>query len=97
VDGEVIAMAPERAVHAERKLEIAVALRQAIRAAGLPCQVYPDGMTIEVDESDFEPDAVVRCGDRPDDNRVDVPDPLIIAEVLSPSIRHVDLTRKLAA
>jgi Uma2 family endonuclease len=97
VNGEVIAMAPERAIHARRKLEIAVTLRQAVRAARLPCEVYPDGMTIEVDESDFEPDAVVRCGDRLNDDRVDVPDPLIIAEVLSPSTRHVDLTRKLAA
>jgi len=97
VDGEIVAMAPERAVRARRKGDVYSALRQAIRTAGLRCEIYPDGMTIEVGESDYEPDAVVRCGDRLDGDRVDVPDPLVIVEVLSPSTRQVDLTRKLAA
>ncbi|HET6609058.1 MAG TPA: Uma2 family endonuclease [Rhodopila sp.] len=97
MDGEIVPMAPERTVHARRKLDIAVAFRQAVRAARLPCEVYPDGMTIEVGESEYEPDAVVRCGDRLDGDRVDVPDPVVIVEVLSPSTRQVDLTRTLAA
>ena len=32
------------------------------RPAGLPCHVYPDGMTVEVGDSDFESDAVLHCG-----------------------------------
>ena len=97
VDGQVVAMAPERAAHADRKALVWLALRQAVAAAGLQCDVYPDGMTVEVDDSDYEPDAVVRCGESLSDDAIAVPDPLVIVEVLSPSTRHVDLTRKLAA
>ena len=59
IDGVVVAMAPERASHADRKALIWLALRQAVAAAGLQCHVYPDGMTVEVDDSDFEPDVVL--------------------------------------
>jgi Uma2 family endonuclease len=63
IDGEVVAMAPERASHADRKAMAWLALRRAISAADLHCHVYPDGMTVEVGEDgDYEPDAVVRCG-----------------------------------
>ena len=94
--GIVFAMAPERSVHAKRKARIWSALDQAIAAAGLGCFAYPDGMTVEVDDSDYEPDAVVRCGgDLPDDTLV-VPDPMIIVEVLSPSTSKTDQTTKLA-
>ena len=97
VDGEIVAMAPERAGHARRKMNVVIALREAVKAAGLSCEVFPDGMSIRVGESDFEPDAVLRRGDPIDDDRVDVPDPLVIVEVLSPSPRHVDVTRKMTA
>jgi Uma2 family endonuclease len=97
VDGAVVAMAPERASHADRKALIWLALRQAVTAAGLQCHVYPDGMTVEVDDSDFEPDAILHCGDPLPGDSIAVPDPLIVVEVLSPSTRGVDLTRKLVA
>jgi Uma2 family endonuclease len=66
-------------------------------SAGLPCEVFPDGMTIEVEESDFEPDAVLRCGDALGGDVMAVPDPVVVVEVLSPNTRGVDLTRKLFA
>ena len=97
VDGRVEAMAPERASHAKRKAMVWLTLRQAVAAAGLSCEVYPDGMTIEVDDNDYEPDAVVRCGESLSDDAITIPDPLIIVEVLSPGTRRVDLTVKLAA
>ena len=97
IEGVVVAMAPERANHADRKALIWLALRQAVAAAGLPCHVYPDGMTVEVDESDFEPDAVLHCGERLAGDAIAVPEPLVIVEVLSPSTRGDDLTRKLVA
>src|ERR1700760_3252319 len=56
VEGTVVAMAPERSNHARRKAMVWLALHQAIVTGGLPCEVFPDGMTIEVDDSDFEPD-----------------------------------------
>lgn len=97
IEGVVVAMAPERAAHADRKALIWLALRQAVAAAGAPCHVYPDGMTIEVGDNDFEPDAVLHCGERLADDAISVPEPLVVVEVLSPSTRGDDLTRKLVA
>jgi len=96
VSGEVFAMAPERIAHAEVKAAAWLALRQAIRAAGVPFQALPDGITVEVDENtDFEPDAMVNCGDRPDGNAVAAPNPVVVVEVTSPGTRSVDTGYKL--
>jgi Uma2 family endonuclease len=75
-----------------------LALRRAVAAAGLCCHVYPDGVTVEIDDSDFEPDAVVRWGDALPGDAVSVPDPLVVVMVvLSPSTHSVDLSRKMVA
>jgi Uma2 family endonuclease len=95
VNGVVVAMAPERASHNRRKALVWQVLRLAVQAARLPCEVYTDGMTVEVGESDYEPDAVVHCGDKLPDEAVAVPDPLIIVEVLSPSTSATDRAWKL--
>lgn len=97
IDGVVVAMVPERANHADRKALVWLVLRQAIAAARLPCHAYPDGMTVKVDDNDFEPDAVVHCGEPLPGDAIAVPEPLIVAEVLSPSTRGYDLTHKLVA
>ena len=96
VHGVVVAMAPERANHNLAKGNVRDALRQAVRQARLPCQVFTDGMTLEVDDSDYEPDCVVRCGgERLSGDAVVVPDPLIVVEVLSPSTSAMDRAWKL--
>lgn len=97
VEGSVVAMAPERLSHVDRKSLVWLALRRAVAAAGLPCHVYGDGVTVEVDDNDFEPDAILRCGDPLPGEGVAVPDPLVVVEVLSPSTRQGDLTRKMVA
>jgi Uma2 family endonuclease len=97
IEGVVVAMAPERAAHNDTKLQVWLALRQAVADRGLPCHVYGDGMTVEVDDSDFEPDAVLHRGERLPGDAIAVPEPLVIVEVLSPSIGGGDLTRKLVA
>ena len=51
VQGEVIAMSPERAGHARAKLGIVSALASAISRAGLDCEAFTDGMTVRIDES----------------------------------------------
>ncbi len=97
-NGEVIAMAPERAAHALVKLEAARVLQDAVAAAGLPCQVFPDGMALRIDEATvYEPDASLRCGPRLDDDAVQFSDPLVVVEVLSPSSRAQDSGAKLEA
>jgi Uma2 family endonuclease len=59
IDGVVVAMAPERVEHNDRKMLAWLALRGAILEAGASCHVQGDGMTVEVGDSDYEPDAVV--------------------------------------
>jgi Uma2 family endonuclease len=54
-------------------------------------------MTVEQEDSDFEPDAVLHCGEPLPGDAIAVPEPMVIVEVLSPSTRGVDLTRKLVA
>ncbi len=97
VDGEIVAMSPERAGHHRIKLNIAVALRAAIASARLPCEAFTDGMAVKVDEHHtYEPDAMIRCGDPLDDEAVVVLDPLILVEVVSRSSAGIDTGAKLA-
>ncbi len=96
VDGEIQAMAPERVVHLQVKLAIHVALLTAIERAGLPCSVLPDGATVRVSESTaYEPDALVYCGPEKPGGDIEVRDPVIVVEVLSPGTRRIDLSVKL--
>jgi Uma2 family endonuclease len=96
--GVVIAMAPERSNHARLKATAWRLLREGIIAAGIACEAFPDGMTVEIGEDhDFEPDAIVRCGFPRLGNVTRVPDPLIIVEVLSPSTSVTDRTEKFSA
>jgi len=95
--GEVYAMSPETAGHANRKAAAYTALFAGIRARHLPCHVFPDGMTVRIDETTaYEPDAVVHCGPQLPSSAVEVPDPVIVVEVLSPSTRQFDVSIKLA-
>ncbi|HEY3848237.1 MAG TPA: Uma2 family endonuclease [Acetobacteraceae bacterium] len=97
VDGTPVAMAPERWVHARLKARIWRALDREIRIAGLRCEAAPDGMTVEIDEdTDYEPDALVNCGDPMSDEAIAAPRPIIIVEVLSPSTGSLDAGGKLA-
>ncbi len=96
VAGEVVAMAPERAVHGRMKGRMYVCLMEAIRTAKLPCEAFPDGMTVRVDaDTIYEPDALVRCGLPLDDNATETSDPMIVVEVVSPSSHKRDTGGKL--
>ena len=97
LDGVVFAMSPEGAGHAERKAAVHAALLSGIRARGVPCYALPDGMTVRIDESTaYEPDALVYCGTKLPPSAIEVANPVIVVEVLSPSTRHIDLSAKLA-
>ena len=98
IDGIVVAMAPERASHNLRKGAVRDALRRAVSNAGLTsCQVFGDGMTVQVENSDFEPGALLRCGPRLPSDATKVPDPLVLVEVLSPDSGTRDRATKLRA
>jgi Uma2 family endonuclease len=97
VSGEVVAMAPERIRHTRLKMRVWQLLDQAVRGAGLPCEAFGDGVTVEIgDDTDYEPDAVVNCGEKPDPEGFVAPKPVIVVEVLSPSTRSTDAGAKLA-
>jgi Uma2 family endonuclease len=96
IEGVVVAMAPGRVRHTQVKGKVYRLLGDAVAAAGLACDVFPDGMAIETGDSDDEPDAVLRCGQPLDGNRMDVPDPLVIVEAVSPDTCAIDLGPNLA-
>jgi Uma2 family endonuclease len=84
VAGKVVGMAPERSGHALAKANVWRRLIEAVERAGLPCDVYPDGMSVKVDgDTVYEPDVSVRCGPRVPDETVRLEDPIIVVEVLS--------------
>lgn len=96
VGGKVVAMAPERIGHARTKARAWLALRGAIIEAGVQCEALPDGITVEIgDDTAYEPDALVSCGEPMDANAIIAPNPIIVVEVLSPSTRSVDSGTKL--
>lgn len=97
VDGQVIAMAPERALHIVVKVAVVRALQDAVAEAGLPCVVYGDGLTVEIDEHRArEPDALIECGKPFDPEAIVAQEPLIVVEVISPSSVDTDTVDKLA-
>jgi Uma2 family endonuclease len=96
-DGVPVMMSPERTLHADTKGEAYTSLKAAVRKAALPCRVYPDGVIIRVDpRTNFQPDASVVCGPRPDPNALTIDNPVIVVEVLSPTTAAIDHGPKLS-
>ena len=59
--------------------------------------MLPNGMTVRIDETTaYEPDALVYCGAKLSASDVEVPAPVIVVEVLSPSTHRIDAPAKLA-
>ena len=52
-------------------------------------------MTVEIGDSDYEPDAILYCGERLPLGSTAVPNPLVIVEVLSPATSATDRAWKL--
>lgn len=89
--GAPVAMSLERAAHWETKFPVALALTNAIVRAGAPCRAAPDGATVRISvRTAFEPDALVYCGPRLPPDAIEVPNPIIVVEVLSPGTEGRD-------
>src|SRR5579872_6775608 len=96
VAGEVVAMAPERAARALTKAQFWRRMAEAVQASNLPCEVYSDGMAVEIDRHTvYEPHALVRCGTPLAPDTVKLSDPMMIVEVLLPSTSSRDVGAKL--
>ena len=97
IEGEPVrSMAPETVRHVRLKRNVAESLRAALTAKGLPCEALGDGVAVRAaDGSLFQPDAVVTCAEAVDPDSIEVPEPVIVVEVLSPSTRSRDFTTKM--
>ena len=94
--GEIFAMAPERARHVTAKFNMARALSNAITRAKTPCQAFVDGLGVQIDDQTvFQPDALVNCGDPAPLESLLAPAPMIVVDVLSPSSHGLDTNIKL--
>ena len=96
-DGRPIAMAPERAAHLEAKAQAWAGLQRAIERAKAPCRALPDGATVRVSRrTAFEPDALVYCGPRLSPEAIEIPNPVVVVEVLSEGTARRDHGPKLS-
>jgi Uma2 family endonuclease len=88
-------MAPERTGHAKVKIAVYLALLRAVRKASLTCHVLSDGPGVRISRHVMHiPDAMVYCGPELPDDALEVPNPVILVEVASPSTRKTDETVK---
>lgn len=95
-DGQVVAMAPERVGNVVVKGRIFRALGDAIARAKLPCHALPDGAAVRVsDKKWYESDALVYCGATAPVDDLEITNPIVVVEVVSPSTVQVDETSKL--
>ena len=90
-DGAVVAMAPERLLHSQCKGRVYRSLSAAIERAGSFCEALPDGPGVRIEEDTvFEPDALVYCGSAPPSGSLEISNPVVVVEVLSPSTAALD-------
>ena len=96
VDGVVRLMSPEKVGHNEGKLAAVLALKSAIKRAGVACFALTDGATVRVSkDTAFEPDALVYAAPKAEPNNLEIPNPIIVVEVASPSTHKYDAGLKL--
>jgi hypothetical protein len=87
--------------HALVKANLWRALDDAVRRGGIPCLALPDPVTVEIGEdTDYEPDAIVNCGERLDREAMAAPNHGIVdtgrklADYFSlPSLRYYLILR----
>ena len=96
-DGWVIMQQAQNWGHASLKVRMYSILKAAIERAGVPFYAAPDGMTVRIAKKiAYEPDALVAPLPMPDDTSLEISNPVIVVEVLSPSSIKRDLADKLA-
>jgi Uma2 family endonuclease len=96
VDGVVVMQQAQKWNHSKVKFEVAIVLREAIKKAGAACYVASDGPTVRISRHKaFVPDALVAALPEPRSESLEVADPIIVVEVLSPSTARMDETTKL--
>ena len=96
-DGLVIMQQAQNWAHLRVKGRIYRLLLAAIERAGVAYYVAPDGATVRIGpRTAYEPDALVAPLPVPNDDALEIPNPVIVVEVLSPSSVKRDLADKVA-
>jgi Uma2 family endonuclease len=99
VAGEIYAMVGVSLRHNAIALNLAMALRQHLRSR--PCQVFFGEVKLRVARANayYYPDLMVSCGEhrRQADSAVEVDDPALVVEILSPGTEATDRREKLGA
>ncbi len=96
LDGEPVAMSPERIIHGDTKYRVARALDSAIAKVRVPCRFVLDSAAVRIDaRNSYQPDVLVYCGEALSGETLVVTDPIVVVEVLSPSNAMTDLRDKL--
>ncbi len=96
LDGVVIVQQSQQFGHAKLKFRIVMALMEAIKHTGVPYFAAPEGPTVRINaRKAFEPDALVAPLPEPALDSLEIPNPIIVVEVLSPSTARIDATVKL--
>ncbi len=96
VQGEVVAMPPERVGHNLLKGEVLLALDRAVKHADLPYYAFVDGAAVVIDEEHVrEPDAAVQSKAATNLDAITLEAPLIVVEITSPSPERDDTGEKL--
>jgi Uma2 family endonuclease len=96
-DGASHMQAAQTYGHVRAKFRLAKALDTAIVRAGLNAFVGVDGLVMKIDAATaYEPDVLVCGGPEMADSDIIAPNPIIAAEVLSPSSLKRDMSDKLA-
>jgi Uma2 family endonuclease len=95
-DGVATAMSPERVIHGDTKYRAARAFDAAIAKAKVPCRFVLDSAAVRIDAKNaYQPDVLVYCGPTIAGDAIEIPNPVIVVEVLSPGNAITDLRDKL--
>ena len=86
--GDIFAMVGGSARH--NRVILNLAARLGSHFEGTPCQVFAEGMKVELAQGYLYPDVMVTCGKPEAGDEQVIKDPKVIIEVLSPSTRGYD-------
>ena len=96
VDGAVVQEPRQNWGHTKTRLQVLLALREAISEKASGFYVAPNGPTVRISEDTaFLPDALVAPLPEPASDSPEIANPIVVVEVLSPSTAHMDAMTKL--
>ena len=97
IEGRPVKMPFETLYHVRVKFFVCLALMEAVEASGLELHALSDGATVRIDPRNAnEPDSLVHAGPERPGEDLEVPDPVIVVEVISPTSGQRDKVFKRA-